>query len=102
MIPDTPEQFALDKKDKKKCYNYLVAEYLNTEEDNKTIFLTLKGEYEIPDTFVVKFSLSSEAERIKENLSCYRPDIVLECLNKLIEIFDIKYDILLYSGNTTG
>lgn len=102
MSPADTEQFIRDKKDKEKCYNYLVAEYLNTSEENKTLFLTIKGEYEIPVSFLVDMTISPEIERIKENLSCYRPDIVLECLNKLISIFDIKYDIKLYSGSIRG
>lgn len=98
MIPADTKQFIRDKKDKEKCYNYLVAEYLNMEEDKRTVFLALMPEYEVLDTFTLGVAISPEIERIKENLSCYRPDIALDCLHKLISIFDIKYVIHNYTG----
>lgn len=91
MNKSDTERFIRDKKDKEKCYNYLVAEFCNLSEDEKTLFLNLKYEFEVPEKFILDHQISDEEKRISNNLSCYRPDVVLECVEKLISVFDIKY-----------
>lgn len=80
-----------------KCYNYLVAEYLNMDEENRSIFLDLKAEFETPKSLPLSNGYP-EVQRLVGVLSCYSDAIVLKSLNALIEVFDIKYTTIFITG----
>ena len=81
------------KEDNKNCYNYLLSTYI--EDEDKAVFVAVKRFYSLP--FSIRNGPSpvgGAAQCIINNLTNYPDDVINKSLDKLIEIFDIRENVM--------